>query len=193
MILSSAGEVTKKYLNTSLNTGVISAATLEVPTLPAQGVTNGERESDSLALDHIQARFLFYNDQAAVSTSAIDIIRVVCVQAKASNAVTISSATTPATGVFDLGSTGAIDVTSFINYNAVNKVFHVLMDKTISVNFLSANATSLHVFNLKPKVQRINFTPGTTTTTGGQIYWLFVSLNGVATMDAEQRLIYHDL
>jgi hypothetical protein len=193
MITSSAGEVTKKYLNSSLNSGTVTSTVLVAPALPAQGVTNGQREGDSLAIDEIQGRFLFYNDQTMVATTAIDIIRLVCVQAKSSNAVTISNATAPATGVFDLGSTGSVDISSFINMNAKNKVFDVLFDKTFPVNFLSANASHLEVINLKSRVKRINFTPTTTTAQGGQIYWLFTSLNSVAVLDAEQRLIYHDL
>jgi hypothetical protein len=81
MIKSSEGEVTKKYLNTSIYGDVQPSSTgsLITPTLPAQGVTNGQREGDSLAIDQIDCRFAIYNAEAVIGGSGTDLVRVVCV------------------------------------------------------------------------------------------------------------------
>jgi hypothetical protein len=195
MIKSSAGTVTKKYLNTSLYNAInpASIGSLVTPMFPAQGVTNGERESDSLAIDAIEARAVLYNFEASIGVSATDMIRIICVQARASNVVTINSSSAPTTGVLDLGCTGLIDLTSFINFNAKNELFHVLMDKCFPVNFLSTSASKALTFKLHPKVGKVNFTPGTTTAQCGQIYWIVQALSGDSFIQMEQRLEYHDL
>jgi hypothetical protein len=195
MIKASAGTVTRKYLNTALYAAIMPAPTgsLVTPAFPAQGVTNGEREGDSLAIDAIDVRAVLYNYQTAVGVDGTDNIRLICVQAKASNTITVSSASAPTTGVLDLGSSGAIDLTSFINFNAKNELFHVLMDKSFPVNFLSLSASRVLTFRLKPKIEKVNFTPGTTTSQAGQIYWIAQSLTGYAYLEMEQRLEYHDL
>jgi hypothetical protein len=95
--------------------------------------------------------------------------------------------------VLDLGATAALDMTSHINFNAANETFHVLMDKSYPVNFGGANGAINHSFVLKPKVTKINFTPGTTTALCGQIYWIAQSATNSAVLVLEQRLIYHDL
>jgi hypothetical protein len=194
MISSASGSVTKKYLNTSLfsstpgGTGVIVTATF-----PAQGILNGQREGDSLHIDDIELRVVVSNQQAAVGASDVDVVRMICVQARASNTITVNSAVAPTTGVLDLGSSGAIDLTSFINYNAKNELFHVLHDESLPVNFLSLSAAKNFQFRLKPKVAKINFTPTTTTAQSGQIYWIFQSFSSSLELGIEQRLVYHDL
>jgi hypothetical protein len=195
MIKTSAGTVTKKYLSSSVYADLQPAGTgtLAIPTLPAQGVANGQREADSLAIDSIEGRVVLFNLEAAVAITAMDNIRIICVQARASNAVTISSASAPTTGVLDLGANGIIEASSFINFNAKNELFHVLMDQTFPVNFLSTSASKVFQFSLKPKVEKINFNPGSTTAQCGQIYWIAQSLTSNAFISMEQRLIYHDL
>jgi hypothetical protein len=195
MIKASTGTVTKKYLNSILYAAVMPATTgsLVTPVLPAQGVTNGEREADSIGIDAIEIRAVLYNYETAVGVNGTDMIRLICVQARASNAVTVSSPAAPTTGVLDLGSSSAIDLTSFINFNAKNELFHVIMDKTFPVNFLSTSASRLLAFSMKPKIEKINFTPGTTTAQAGQIYWIAQTLTGYSLLEMEQRLVYHDL
>jgi hypothetical protein len=195
MIKSSAGKVTQKYLNSSIFANVSPAGTgnLVTPALPANGVSNGQREGDSLAIDAIEVRFLAYNDQAAVGVNDTDLIRLICVQARASNAVTISNSAAPTTGVLDLGPSGIIEQCSFINFNAKNELFHVLLDKCFPVNCLSSKASNFFDFTLHPKVEKINFTPGTTTAMCGQIYWIAQSLQAACDISVEQRLVYHDL
>jgi hypothetical protein len=196
MIMSNMEKVESKYFNTNVINGVPPVTgQLYTSTLPSQGSTNGEREGDSLELEWIEARVLMYNlADITTSSNATDAVRLLCLQARASNAVTLSYSAAPTTGVFDLGVSGAIDITSFVNMNARNETFHVLYDTTHPIGFLSS--TSFKNINLKirPKVNKINFTPTTTNALMGQIYWITISQQGGTTTCAlEQRLVYRDL
>jgi hypothetical protein len=197
MILSNMEKVQLKYLNTVIYQNSISAVagTLVNPTFPSQGVTNGEREGDSLAIDHIEARIVITNiADITTSSNASDAIRLVCCQARANTVLTVSSPSAPSTGIFDFGTSGAVDITSHINFNAQNELFHVLHDQTYSSNFLSSNAFRQITLKLKPRVSKVNFTPTTTTSLCGGIFWVAMSWQaGTTYISLEQRLIYHDL
>jgi hypothetical protein len=198
MIIASVGKITKKYLTSEVYDGTVPAltGTLVQPTLPAQGVTNGEREADSLAIDVIEANVLFSNGADATNIlGASDSIRLICVQARASTVLTVSNASAPTTGVLDNGGAlTAVDIDSFINLNAANELFHVLYDKTHSCNFLSGNASASVRLKLKPRVSKVNFTPGTTTSMCGGIFWIAISVQAsTAVISLVQRLVYHDL
>jgi hypothetical protein len=99
----------------------------------------------------------------------------------------------PTTGIFDLGSNGVIDITSFVNYNAKNETFHVLMDRSFCVTEASPTAAHLLQFELVPKVKKINYTPGSTVALDGPIFWVAFGYGGIAYLSMEQRLVYHDL
>jgi hypothetical protein len=193
MIGSLKDEVRMKYLNSIIFGATIpsSAGTLVQPVLPAQGTTNGQREGDSIAIDHIQFRMLLFNPGEAQPDS--DMIRVLCLQARVSTVLTLNYATTPATGIFDLGSTGTLSITSFVNYNAINETFHVLYDKSFCVTDSSSTAAILVEGELQPKVRKVNYTPGTSTSLNGAIYWVAFGQEGNAQIDLIQRLVYHDL
>jgi hypothetical protein len=190
-------KVEMKYLNTA----VFNVYTppfiggLASSTFPSQGVTNGQREGDSLSIDAIEVRCLMINiADITTSSNASDAIRLVCVQTRTSLVPTLSYSATPASGIFDLGSSGTVDITSHINYNAKNETFHVLYDVTHPICFLSSSALKLLTFKLKPKVAKVNFTPTTTTFLMGGIYWVAMSWqSGTTSLSLEQRLIYHDL
>jgi hypothetical protein len=190
-------KVEKKYLNGAVFNGAIPPITgvLASSGLPSQGVTNGQREGDSLSIDAIEVRCIMINiADITTSSNASDAIRLVCVQARTSLVPTISYSAAPATGIFDLGSSGAVDITSHINLNAKNETFHVLYDETHPICFLSSSAFKLLHFNLEPKVKKVNFTPTTTTFLMGGIYWISMSWQaGTTSLSLEQRLIYHDL
>jgi hypothetical protein len=195
MIESKMDKVQCKYLNTSVYNAVVPASygTLVQPTLPAQGVTNGQREGDSLAIDEIEAKVIIYN-VASSGTDANDACRLMCLQARASTVLTISNTSSPITGVLDLGSSGSVDLTSFVNLNAQNELFHVLYDRTFPVVGLSSTAFREHHLRLKPSVSKVNFTPTTTTSQCGGIFWIVISeLAAGVTVSLEQRLVYHDL
>jgi len=174
MINSTAAKVTKKFLNSAVyNTVVPSAAgSLVQPTLPAQGIQNGQREGDSLYIDAIQARIVIQNNASTTSSaSASDACRIICLQARAATILTVSSTAAPTTGVLDLGTGGAsTDLTSFVNFNAKNEIFHVLYDKVHSCSFLSSTAFQEINLELKPRVPTVNFTPTTTTSQCGGIF-----------------------
>jgi len=198
MILSNAGKVTKKFLLSPVFNATVptQAGTLVQPALPAQGVTNGEREGDALAIDMIEARVIFENvADTTVMAQAVDACRLICLQARASTVLTVSNPAAPTTGVLDYGTGGALtDLSSFINFNAKNELFHVLYDKVHPVNFLSSNAFVQFDLSLKPRVERVNFTPTTTTPLCGGIFWIAQTQqdNSLAVI-VEQRLVYHDL
>jgi hypothetical protein len=199
MIIASAGKVTQKYLTSEVYAGTVPAqtGTLVQPALPAQGVTNGEREADSLAIDMIEANVLFSNGADATNlVAASDSIRLICVQARASTVLTVSNASAPTTGVLDNGGSTltVVDIDSFINLNASSELFHVLYDKTHSCNFLAGNASTSVRLKLKPRVSKVNFTPGTTTSMCGGIFWIAISVQAsTAVLSLIQRLVYHDL
>lgn len=190
MITSAMGQVRDKYLETSVfnATSPTSIGVLVEPTLPAQGVTNGQREGDSLSIEHIQARCIFVNDG-----STPDLVRVICLQARASTTLTISYAAAPTTGILDLGSSAAIDPTSMINWNAMNETFHVLHDRVYPMGISASNSTQVVVLAMKPKVKKVNFTPGTTNPLCGGIFWIVQTNNSQPVVSIEQRLVYHDL
>jgi len=193
MIMSLKDEVQMKYLNTSIYAAIVPAATgsLVQPVLPAQGTTNGQREGDSIAIDAIQFRLFMINIGNTSSDS--DMIRVVCLQSRAGTILTTNYSTAPTTGIFDLGSNGTLDVTSFVNFNARNETFHVLMDRTFNVTESSSSSAHLIEGELVPKVKKINYTPGTTTALDGPIFWVAFSYQSMAFIGLEQRLVYHDL
>jgi hypothetical protein len=198
MINSNAAKVTRKYLTTPVFNVVVptSAGTLVQPALPAQGVTNGQREGDSLGIDMIEARVIFLNDADTVTaTNAVDACRLICLQARASTVLTVSSPAAPTTGVLDNGTGGsATDISSFINFNAKNELFHVLYDKVHPVNFLASNAYVEFNLSLKPRVEKVNFTPTTTTALCGAIFWIAQTQEAAnCNVILQQRLIYHDL
>jgi hypothetical protein len=197
MIHSNMDKVEMKYLNTAIYNNVVPpvTGTLVTPGLPSQGITNGEREGDSLFIDKIEVRCLMLNvADITTSSNASDGIRLVCVQSRSSVVPTLSYSVAPLTGIFDLGSSGAVDITSHINLYAKNRTFHVLYDKTHSVGFLASSSLKLLDFNLKPKVDKIEFTPGSGSTLQGQIYWIAISWQaGTTSLSLEQRLVYHDL
>jgi hypothetical protein len=186
-------EVQMKYLNTSVYSLAAPAATgtLVQPALPGQGTSNGQREGDSIAIDAIQFRLFMINAGGALGDS--DMIRIVCLQSRAGTILTTNYSTAPTTGIFDLGSTGALDLTSFVNFNAKNETFHVLMDRAFCVTQSSSSATHLIEGALVPKVKKINFTPGTSTALDGPIFWVAFGDAGFAALSLEQRLVYHDL
>jgi hypothetical protein len=193
MLMSLKDEVQMKYLNTSIYGAVTPAATgsLVQPALPAQGTTNGQREGDSIALDSIQFRLFMFNSGNSLGDS--DMIRVVCLQSRAGTILTTNYSTAPTTGIFDLGSNGTLDITSFVNFNAKNETFHVLFDRSFCVTADSSSAAHLFEGVLVPKVKKVNFTPGTVTALDGPIFWVAFGYEGIAFLGLEQRLIYHDL
>jgi hypothetical protein len=193
MLMSLKDEVQMKYLNTSVYAALSPAlaGTLVQPALPAQGSTNGQREGDSIAIDSIQFRLFLFN--AGSSLSDNDIIRVVCLQSRSSTILTTNYSTNPTTGIFDLGSNGTLDITSFVNFNAKNETFHVLMDRSFCVTEASSSAAHLIEGELVPKVKKINYTPGTTTALDGAIFWVAFGYATIAIIGLEQRLVYHDL
>jgi hypothetical protein len=194
MMLSLQQKVTDKYLNATYMTGTPNVTGFLVHvTQPAQGTTNGQREGDSLCLDKIQMRCFLSNPETAIGTNNVDAIRIVVVQARASTALTLSSSAAPTTGIFDLGYSGALDSSSFINENAKGKLFNVLYDRVHTCCFGSSNGVKFFELNLKPKIKTINFTPTTTTEETGGLYLAFFSLLGNAICDVAGRLIYHDL
>jgi hypothetical protein len=191
--MSLKDEVQMKYLNTSVYALVAPSATgsLVQPALPAQGISNGQREGDSLAIDAIQFRFMLYNTENVLG--ATDMIRVVCLQSRAGTVLTTNYSTAPTTGIFDLGSNGTLDLTSFVNFNAKNETFHVLMDRSFCVTADSSSAAHLVEGALVPKVKKVNFTPGTVTALDGPIFWVVFGYAGFTSIQMEQRLVYHDL
>jgi hypothetical protein len=193
MLMSLKGEVQMKYLNTVILGASIpsSSGTLVQPALPAQGTTNGQREGDSIAIDSIQFRLIMFNPGEAQPDA--DMIRVVCLQSRAGTILTTNYSTTPTTGIFDLGSPGTIDMSSFVNFNAKNETFHILYDETFCVCDSSSTAGRLVTLALAPKVKKVNFTPGTVVALDGPIFWVIFGREGNAVVGLEQRLIYHDL
>jgi len=194
MILSSVGQVTSKYLTSSLISSVPPVTgILEQPSFPTQGVTNGEREGDSLDIEKIESTFLLENAEASIGGNNVDTIRVIVLQARSSTVLTISSISAPLTGVLDAGYSGAVDITSHINQNAKNKLFHVLHDTSYPVNFGSSNASRILNLNMRPKISRINFTPTTVNSQSGGIFYIFLTATGSAACNGVQRLVYRDL
>lgn len=195
MIKSSMKQVTSKYLETAVYAGIAPSSTgsLVQPALPAQGIGNGQREGDSISIEGIEFRALMYNPDTNV-TYASENIRLVCLQSRAGTILTTNYSTTPSTGIFDLGSGGSLDLTSFVNYNAQNETFHVLYDQCHCVTPLSSTATRLISGTIQPKVKKVNFTPGTTVALDGPIFWVAFSISATdALLFLEQRLVYHDL
>jgi hypothetical protein len=195
MIHASQKQVTSKYLSNvyyAQNTVPVTGNLTQIA-WPLQGVLNGQREGDSLSLEKIEVRYAMSNPEASIGATNVDMIRIVCVQAIANTALSLSNSTTPSTGIFDNGASGSVDVTSHINYDAKDTLFRVLIDEIHGVNFLSSNAARLVNLELNPKIKKINFTPTTNTSQTGAIYFVLMSYTGDCIVSGEGRLIYHDL
>jgi hypothetical protein len=194
MISSSQHRVQSKYLNSVLiNAYPPTTGILVSPTFPAQGVQNGQREGDSISIQMIEARVLFYNAQSSLGNDEVDLARIICVQAKSATALTISNNAAPTTGILDLGSGGVIDNSSFINFNAKSQFFHVLYDMSFPCSTASSASHNFEI-KLRPKIHKINFSPTSTTAETGQIFWIFQStISSGCFFSVVQRLIYDDL
>jgi hypothetical protein len=192
MLMSLKNKVQDKFLLSSVYATVTPATTGNLVNVifPAQGVANGQRTGDSLGIDIIEARVSIFN-----SSNVEDLVRILCLQARANTVLTVNAATVPATGILDLGSNGVIEETSFVNFNNKNELFHVLLDKSIPTNGAnSSNASHLFQWELRPKIKKVNFQVGATNYLDGGIFWLVLSNSGAhTTIDLEQRLVYHDL
>jgi hypothetical protein len=188
MIKSLAVEVDHKYLNSSVyaQSAPPLTGTLVNPTLPSQGVSNGQRTGDSIFIDKLECR-LFINN-----TTGSDVLRLVCLQARAGTILTTNYSTIPTTGIFDLDANGNIGLTSFINYKARNETFHVIFDKEFRSSLNSLNGAQTFEMDVPLKVREINFTPGSTASLDGGIFWVALS-RGDLVLDMEQRLVYHDI
>jgi len=110
MIKSSMKQVTSKYLNTSVYLDIAPSTTgsLVQPALPSQGISNGQREGDSISIEGIQFRALLYNPGTTTMVQS-EMIRLVCLQSRAGTILTTNYSTAPSTGIFDLGSGGVLD------------------------------------------------------------------------------------
>jgi hypothetical protein len=196
MISSLKEEVQDKYLTSSVLVASTPPLTGQIVavTWPAQGVTNGQRESDSLAVDYIESNIVITNltDSTTLAASS-NAVRVICLQAIGTSVLTVSYGAAPLTGVLDFGVSGGVDMTSLVNANSNGTVFHVLSDTTHPCSYLSSNAFVHKYMKMKPKVHKINFTPGTTVSSQGQIYWLTLAQAGTIDISILQRLKYHDL
>jgi len=176
-------QVTQKVLSSVVANAVSASVSgqLYTPAMPAQGTTSLTRTGDSIDMTMYQFRMAFTNN------SDNDCIRIVMVQAKANNTPTIAS-------IFDNGASGAVDITSFINFYADGKEFVVLRDTHFSVCYEGGNGCVVKVDNVYPRIKTVNFQLGTTTAETGQIYIVVFSTSGAdVTYSIEQRLIYHDL
>jgi hypothetical protein len=195
MILANQQKVQDKWLYGTIYNVQIPATTgtLVNSVMPSQGTTNGERESDSLSLELIEARVVVTNEQASIGFDNVDIVRIVCVQAKASTILTVSYSSAPTTGIFDNGLSTIVDMTSMVNINAKNETFHVLYDRSYPVNFGSTSASHVFDLKIKPKIKKINFTPGTTTSLCGGVFWIAFTANSSSYVSMLERKIYHDL
>jgi len=195
MILSSQHQVRDKYLNSIVFNGITAATTgsLFNAVFPAQGTTNGQREADSLCIDQIQASCVFINNPASIGVTNGDTVRLCCFQARANTILTLSSATVPGTGIFDNGYTAGVDITSFINFDAMNDLFHVLLDDSFSVCAESESSVMVKNYVLRPKIKTITFSPTTTAYQTGGIFWAVFNVSTGASIQVVQRLIYRDL
>jgi len=176
-------QVTRKVLSSVVANGVSGSVngTLYTPTFPAQGVTSLTRTGDSLFIDEYQFRLSFDNSNNE------DAMRIVMVQAKANNVPTLAT-------IFDNGASGALDVTSFINFYAKDKEFVVLKDIHFSVCAQGANGCQIRAFNITPSIKTVNFAIGGTTAETGQLYIAIFSTSGADTnYSIEQRLVFHDI
>jgi hypothetical protein len=161
MIISSKGEITDKFQNVVMENGVtpVISGTLITPVFPTQGVTSTTRTGDSISLEEIQMRFAFANATA----TEVDLFRIIILQAKSVNTVTIAS-------VLDSGASGSVDLTSFVNAFALNTEFLLLHDHVYRCCNNSSTGSHLIEFNLVPKIKKINFVPTSTTAETGQVY-----------------------
>jgi hypothetical protein len=193
MIESSQQRVASKYLYQSLNNATVSASGTLIPLdLPPQGVSNGEREGDSMLYKKITTRMVFANDGGVSGVQDIDNIRVVVVQAITSSALTLSNPSAPTTGIFDNGVAAGIDNSSMINLYAKDKLLHVLLDKSYPVNYFSQPTWNFE-FDINPKLKKIDFTPATTTPLSGKVYFIFFSMTVNANVAVLTRSTYIDL
>jgi hypothetical protein len=184
MIHSAMGQVTDKFLNVTLfnASSIPGTGTLYTPVFPSQGTTAVTRTGDSLHLDHIDIRI------GLQTTIADDFVRILVIQAKASNVPAVTDVLTP-------GITGSVDYTSMVDPYKLNTEFALLKDLVVPLATGSTHATVYLHWLLRSSVSTVNFTPGTTVSTQGQVYLILLStaVSATTTVQGQLRYKYHDL
>jgi hypothetical protein len=185
MILSSIEQVRPKYLVSSLLNNIIVTSTQTItPGLPPQGVSNNQREGDSIEIEALDIRF------DCSSSNNLNAFRLVCVQAIGSHTPTASYSSAPLTGVLDNGPSGAVDPMSTINMYGNGSTFHVLHDELILPPITQRAAYAVRV---KPKIEKVDFAIATTAPLNGGITYFLMCWGSTATVNFSQRLVYRDL
>jgi hypothetical protein len=185
MILSSIEQVRPKYLVTSLlNNIIVTSTTVITPGLPPQGVSNNQREGDSIEIEGLDIMF------DTSSSSNLNAFRLVTVQAIGSHTPTAQYSVAPLTGVMDNGPSGAVDPMSTINMYGSGTTFHVIHDELILPPITQRSA---YMVRVKPKVPKVNFAIATTAPLTGGITHILMCWGSTAIVNFSQRLVYRDL
>lgn len=153
-----------KFVDTRFALGITSSGLIQRWTPPSQGTTTYTRVADQICVEKIEVRFVCeYGD--AIGNP----IRAVLMQT--------TGGFIPATlaNLFNWGGTGSEDVTSDYLPYIRGKQIRVLWDSLFSVVPNANTALKCEHLVLKPKLKMIDFTPGSTTCTNGDLFWVFIS------------------
>jgi hypothetical protein len=185
MILGSQDKVRPKYLVSSLLNNVTVTTTQTItPGLPPQGVSNNQREGDSIEVEALDIRF------DCTSSSNLNTYRLLAVQAIGSHTPTASYSSAPLTGVLDNGPSGAVDPLSTVNIYGLGSTFHVIHDELILPPITQRSSYAVRVL---PKIHKIDFAIATTAPLNGGITYILLCWGATAQVNLGQRLIYRDL
>jgi hypothetical protein len=144
-----------------------AATVLSLP-LPPQGVLMFQRTGDEIEIDHFEMRLVTY------VADTTNLFRVCLIQY-----IGVQSALPASTDIFSVGSSGAVDVTSFYKPLIVGETFRVLYDKLIELNQNASNAQWTTLREFCPPIKSITFNATTVTAYCGQCYFVLLSDSGV--------------
>jgi len=174
MIKSSQRENALKVIDFTYVNTIGTAATFVSLPMPPQGVLMFQRTGDEIEIDHFEMRLNLY------VADTTNLFRVCLLQYIGPQTVA------PAAGdVFAVGSSGAIDVTSFYKPLIVGETFRVLFDKLVMLNQNSSTAQwQIHLTKMVPSIRSITYNATTVTAYAGQCYFALMTDSGAVPSPA---------
>lgn len=185
MINSSRKKLPLKCVTTNVTGVLLTTGLVSLLNLPnTQGVAVNQRLGDQVLIDHLKIKFLmYYGDD-------VNVVRFVVMQLVGNQfPIALSD-------IFAPGASTSVDVTSLYNPFMENKLFHILVDKTVILSSSSSAAAKSHEFKLFPKIKTLPYVAGTNQLQAGPLYVLAMSDSGVApspSFDFTAQLYFRDI
>lgn len=186
MIKSSVAKTPLKYIDTTFNFTITTSGTIINLNLPGiQGTANGQRVGDEIEIESFQLReHIMFGDSTGNS------LRVIHMQSVGSSIITAANE------VLSNDFTGNPGVTSMYQSFVEKSDIRILQDKLFVSIPNASNGQILTNVVLKPKISRIAFDSGSTSSQNGQTQVLVISDSSIIPNPGYYgvwRLYYRDV